>query len=173
MPRAKSRKTSEIPTRWYRSPVDCPNRVVSRSWSSSCSPFPSPGLSPTQKAASGTVKVSLSEKRGQPTSNAIARNTAYARAASQGTFDSELLLYPRFEFTRGGEQKIVDDPDRLSVKFNAKNAQWSSVAPRGAVTKWASTRPSQLRERQSLQILRNSPGQTPGQTPWSAAGPAA
>jgi hypothetical protein len=79
------------------------------------------------------VKISLSERRGQPPSNAVARNKAYTQGDAQGTFDSELLMYPRFVFTRGGVEKVVDDPDRLSVKFTAHDAEWSSVPPRDAV----------------------------------------
>jgi len=81
------------------------------------------------------VKVSLSEKREQPQSIAVVRNNSYSNAVGQGegTFDSELLLLPRFVFTSGGEERIVDEPERLGVKFIATDAQWSSIPPRGAV----------------------------------------
>jgi hypothetical protein len=81
------------------------------------------------------VKVSLSAKREQPQSIAVVRNNYNSNAARQGggTFDSELHLFPRFVFTSGGEEKIVDEPDRLGVKFIATNAEWSATPPRGAV----------------------------------------
>jgi hypothetical protein len=81
------------------------------------------------------VKISLSEKREQPQSTAVVRNNGYSKAVGQGggTFDSELFLLPRFVFTRGGEEKVVDEPDRLGVKFIATAAQWSSIPPKGAV----------------------------------------
>lgn len=77
------------------------------------------------------VKVFLSQKRGQPISTAVVKNNG-----GGGTFDSVLNLFPRFVFTRAGaagEERIVDDPDRLAVRFVAANAEWSAVPPSGAV----------------------------------------
>jgi hypothetical protein len=80
------------------------------------------------------VRVSLSKKRDQPPSTAVVRNNGGGSTGQGGgTFDSVLNLFPRFVFTRAGAQRIVDDPDRLAVRFVAANAEWSAVPPSGAV----------------------------------------
>lgn len=77
------------------------------------------------------VRVSLSRNREQPQSRAVVRNSSGGQGG--GTFDSVLHLFPRFVFTSGSSQRIVDDPDGLGVRFVATNAEWSAVPPNGAV----------------------------------------
>lgn len=79
------------------------------------------------------VRVTLSKKRNQPPSAAVVKNDGGSTGQGGGTFDSVLHLFPRFIFTRAGEERIVDEPDQLAVNFTAADAEWSAVPPTGAV----------------------------------------